>query len=110
MKQTYDSTESEQLLRKTLSRQHAKDISEYTRKIASRDRENHDLKRRLSKVCTCTCVCNCGGREGWKENWRERGKYGGNIEGRKSEREGGPIVGILELKLNVKLEMTTPSL
>jgi hypothetical protein len=32
-----------------LSRQHAKDISDYTRKIASRDRELAELKRKLAK-------------------------------------------------------------
>ena len=40
----------EQQIRKTLSRQHAKDISDYTRKIAARDRELMELKRKLSKV------------------------------------------------------------
>ena len=54
-----DSTDIEQNLRKTLSRQHAKDISEYTRKIASRDREVLELKRRLSKV-SCTPVTHSG--------------------------------------------------
>ena len=40
----------EQQIRKSLARQHAKDISDYTRKIATRDREIQEMKRKLSKV------------------------------------------------------------
>ncbi|XP_019848716.1 PREDICTED: peripheral-type benzodiazepine receptor-associated protein 1-like isoform X2 [Amphimedon queenslandica] len=48
-KQVLNNSDIEQQIRKTLSRQHAKDISDYTRKIASRDREIVELKRKLSK-------------------------------------------------------------
>ena len=52
-------------VRRTLSRQHAKDISEYTKQILAKDRELDSLRKRLGKVennvhvhaCTCTCVC-----------------------------------------------------
>jgi hypothetical protein len=48
-KRSSENSETEQQIRKTLSRQHAKDISDYTRKIASRDRELAELKRKLAK-------------------------------------------------------------
>ena len=71
-KQVLDNSDIEQQIRKTLSRQHAKDISDYTRKIASKDREIIELKRKLSKVM-------------------ERKGRGGRKKGRGEEggREGG---------------------
>ena len=37
-------------VRRTLSRQHAKDISEYTKQILAKDRELDSLRKRLGKV------------------------------------------------------------
>ena len=73
-KQVLDNSDIEQQIRKTLSRQHAKDISDYTRKIASKDREIIELKRKLSKVMERKWR---GGRKkgrGEREGWREGGK------------------------------------
>ena len=52
-------------VRRAMSRQHAKDISEYTKQILAKDRELDSLRKRLGKVennslhvhaCTCTCI------------------------------------------------------
>jgi hypothetical protein len=42
--------ESDQNIRKVLARQHAKDISEYTKQIHAKDREIADLKKKTIKV------------------------------------------------------------
>ena len=49
-KHTTDFSEAENQLRKSFSRQHARDISEYTKQIHVKDRENQELRRRLSKA------------------------------------------------------------
>ena len=49
-KQTVLPGDAEQQVRKTLSRQHARDISEYTRQLHSKDREIESLKKQLAKV------------------------------------------------------------
>jgi len=50
MQQKPTPTDSEVQLRKTLNRQHAKDIMEYTKQIHAKEREIGDLKRKISKV------------------------------------------------------------
>ena len=42
--------DSEQQIKKSLSRQHAKDISEYTKQIHTRDKEIEKLKQKLAKA------------------------------------------------------------
>ena len=42
--------ESEQQAKRALSRQHAKDISDYTKQLLSKDRELEGLRKRLAKV------------------------------------------------------------
>lgn len=44
--------ESDQNIRKVLARQHAKDISEYTKQIHAKDREIGELKKKTIKVCS----------------------------------------------------------
>lgn len=41
----------EQQVRKTVARQHTKDIQEYMKQIHSKDKELAELKRKLVKVC-----------------------------------------------------------
>lgn len=43
-------SESDRNVRKALARQHAKDISEYTKQIHGRDREITELKKKTIKV------------------------------------------------------------
>lgn len=74
-KQVLDNSDIEQQIRKTLSRQHAKDISDYTRKIASKDREIIELKRKLSKVMERK------GREGVRERREEEREGRGGRKG-----------------------------
>ena len=40
-------------VKKILARQHAKDISEYTKQIMGKDKELNILKKKVSKVSTC---------------------------------------------------------
>lgn len=51
--------ESDQNVRRILARQHAKDISDYTKRIHGKDRELTDLRKRMAKVCMdgCEAVC-----------------------------------------------------
>ena len=60
--------EGEQLVKRSLSRQHAKDISDYTKQLLAKDKELDNLRKRLGKVrsgnthlcvCVCECVCVC---------------------------------------------------
>ena len=44
-------------MRKALSRQHAKDIMDYTRQIHAKDRELDALRKKLGKVCVCVRTC-----------------------------------------------------
>ena len=43
-------------VRRSLSRQHAKDISDYTKQLLTKDRELETLRTRLSKVSLKTCI------------------------------------------------------
>ncbi len=43
-------------MKKLLARQHAKDISEYTKQIMAKDKELSILKKKLGKVCVCVYV------------------------------------------------------
>ena len=42
--------ESDQNVRKVLARQHAKDISEYTKQIHAKDRELIEIRKKVAKV------------------------------------------------------------
>ena len=48
--------ETEQQVRKSLSRQHARDIMDYTKQIHSKDREIETLRRKVAKVGMVTTV------------------------------------------------------
>ena len=58
-KQAVSPAEAEHHVRKSLSRQHAKDIMEYTQQIHAKNKEIEALKKRIAKVRECVCV---GGR------------------------------------------------
>ena len=53
--------DSDQNVRKVLARQHAKDISEYTKQIHSKDRELTEIKKKVAKVKMLESCSMCSG-------------------------------------------------